>query len=639
MVAVALMILFLPGLIAALLLRTPWLPALAVAPAVSTTAVVLTTALSAAAGVPWGPLPLIVGVLVTWLVAAALGALMRRRTPPEEPNRLPIAAVLVTAVAAVGVAVVLLTVSHSPEAFPQHPDTIFHLGATQWMVEHQDASFLHAEDFRRFAGLGFYPAAFHAMVATVAQLTGTSVVVSTSAFVLVIAGVVWPIGCIFLARTLFGSDLAVTLSAGVVSVAFSTFPFMLMGYGVLWPTLFGQTLLPGALALLAVVLTAGNRRSPPLTSRFRAMVLLLATLPGLALAHLNAAVVFLVFGYLMAAGVILGRAWEMRRRRPRIAATSVAGVVLVTGLGLFTATVLDPKGGSMRLTPGLGPELHFGQAISDILLFAPRGAVNLWVLTPLVVVGAGIVLVRHRDSWWVVVAAIMTSVLLYLNLAVDNPTVRLVTWPWNNQSPRLAALNVLPAILLATASLAAAARLLRGRLGLPSWAPAVAVPLVFVVATGGAYVNAHLRILNPYFNPSPSRSWVTRTELQALKSLARHVPPDAVVAENPWKGGTYMYVVSGRSMLFPTEKDRADGDRKLLAVSLDEVGRSPEVCAAARRERVRYAITGGRAVISAGEVGLGEYPGVDAIRWSDGFRMVAYEAPYTLYQMVGCAKG
>src|SRR6185503_5168680 len=310
LVLVALILVFLPGLIAALLLRAPWLPALALAPALSTTSVVLMAAISSAAGVPWGPVPLIAGVLAVWVMAAVLGALIRRHTPPEEPNRLPVAALVVTAVAAIAVAVVLLPVSHSPEAFPQHPDTIFHLGAAQWMVEHHDASFLHAEAFRRFPGLGFYPAAFHAMVATVAQLTGASVVVSTSSFVLVIAGVAWPLGCIFLARTLFGSALAVTLSAGVVSVAFSTFPFMLMGYGVLWPTLFGQILLPGALALLAVVLSAADRRSPALTSRFRATVLLLATLPGLALAHVNALVAFLLFGYLMVAGVIVGRAWK-----------------------------------------------------------------------------------------------------------------------------------------------------------------------------------------------------------------------------------------------------------------------------------------------------------------------------------------
>src|SRR4029079_1269577 len=143
---------------------------------------------------------------------------------------------------------------------------------------------------------------------------------SSSSFGVVSAVVVWPIGCIFLARTLFGSDLAVIVSAGVVSVAFSTYPFMLMGYGVLWPNLFAQALLPGALALLAVVLSAAHRLSPPLTSRLRAAVLLLATFPAGVLAHVNAFVAFLLFAYVMAAGVIVGRAWKMRRRRPRMAA-------------------------------------------------------------------------------------------------------------------------------------------------------------------------------------------------------------------------------------------------------------------------------------------------------------------------------
>ena len=637
-VAVALMLLFLPGLIAALLLRAPWLSALALAPALSTTAVVLISVSSSAAGVPWGPAPLIAGILAVWLMAAAVGSLLGRHTSSEEPSRLPLAALIVTAIAAVAVGLVLLPVSLTPEAFPQHPDTIFHLGVTQWMVDHQDVSFLHAEDFRRSTGLGPYPAAFHAMVSTTAQLSGASVVVSTSSFVLVIAGVAWPLGCIFLARTVFGSDLAVTLSAGVISVAFSAYPFMLMGYGVLWPNLFGQVMLPGALALLAVMLSAAHRQSSPLTSKLRAVVLLLATLPGLAVAHPNALVTFLVFGYLMAAGIILERAWERRRDYPWPAAASVAGLVMVTGLGFLASTVVEPKAGGMRLTPGLGPELPPGEAISDTLLFAPLGTTELWVLAALVAVGAGIVLVRYRGLRWLIAAQIVASGLFYLAAAVDTPTARLVTWPWYNQTPRLAAIVVLPAILLATAALVSGARLLRSQLGLPQWAAAVAVPLLFVVSTSGAYLDAHRRVLDPFFNPVPALSWANNEELQALHTLARHIPPDAVVSENPWNGASYLSVISSRHMLFPTEKDRTLGDRTLLALRLDDVGSSPEVCAAARREHVRFAITGGRPVASVARTGKTDYVGVDRVGRSDAFRKVAKEGPYTLYRMVRCAK-
>ena len=285
-----------------------------------------------------------------------------------------------------------------------------------------------------------------------------------------------------------------------------------------------------------------------------------------------------------------------------------------------------------------GPELSLGEAASDMLLFAPRGAADLWVLAALVAVGAGIVLLRHRGRRWLVATVIITSALFFLNVAVDNQTVRLFTWPWNNSAPRVAALGVLPAALLATVAMAAIARWLSDRTRLPRWATAVTVPLLFVVATGGAYVNVHRDVLEPYFHPKPSDSWVSADELDALQRLARLVPPDAVVAANPWNGGTYMYVVSGRHMLFPTEKVRLPGDRMLLALKLDDVGRSPEVCAAAKRQQVRFVITGGESVAAAGKRGTSQYAGVDAVGGSDAFRKVATNGPYTLFEMVRCAE-
>jgi hypothetical protein len=632
------MLLFLPGLVAALLLRAPWLAALAVAPGLSTTVVVVVSVISSAAGVPWGPVPLIAGVLVVWLTFAALGFLLRQHTPPEEPGRPPLAALAATATAAVGVALVLLPVSRTPEAFAQGPDTIFHLGAPQWMVEHNDASVLHVVSFLFPGENGFYPAAFHTMVATVTELSGAAVAVSMSSFVLVIAGVAWPLGCVFLARTLFGPGLAVQLSAGVLSIAFSAYPFMLMSYGVVLPTLFGEALMPGALALLAVVMSAAHRQSPALNSRLRAKVLLVMTVPGLALAHVNAIITFLLLGYLMAAGVILRKAWGVRTRRPWLAAAAVAGLVMFTGLAFLASTVPNTRRTLMRNFGIPGPELPAGPALYDLLSFARRGVGEAWVLTALVGVGAVIVLVRHPGRRWLVAALVVTSAMFYLNVVVDSPAVRLLTWPWSNQSVRLASIIVLPATLLGTVALATVARLLSTRLGHPSWPAAVAVPLLFAVATGGAYLGTHRNTLDQYFHPDAAHSWASNRELRALHALARLVPADAVVAENPWKGGSYMYVVSGRHMLIPTEKALSAGDRTLLASSLDKAGTSPEVCAAAQRQRARFAITGGRAYANAG-VRTKMYAGIDAVGSSDAFRKIARDGPYTLYQMVSCARG
>lgn len=117
---------------------------------------------------------------------------------------------------------------------------------------------------------------------------------------------------------------------------------------------------------------------------------------------------------------------------------------------------------------------------------------------------------------------------------------------------------------------------------------------MLLVVTGGGYVSAHRGFIDRYFNPSGDRSWANPDELNALRRLAGRIGPNDVVAANPWNGATYLYVVSGRRMLFPTEKSLAGGDRVLLATRLDKAAESPEVCAAVRRQHVRFAITGGR---------------------------------------------
>jgi len=366
------------------------------------------------------------------------------------------------------------------------------------------------------------------------------------------------------------------------------------------------------------------------------MVLLMATLPGLAVAHPNALVNFLMLGYLMLAGVVLGKSWEIRRRHPLQAAASVGSLLAATGLTVAASTRVEFKGGMRRVgTPS--PSRGHRQALHDMLLFAQNGGAGLRVLAVLVAVGLVIVIVRGRGYRWVIAALIITDALFYLMVSEDTAIARVFTWPWDNEPVRLAALAALPAILLATVAFATGAGLLKTHLRLPLWASTVTFPLLFVVATGGAYVDAHRQVLEPYFHPVPSMSWANNQELRALRTLGQKIPIHAVVAENPWNGGGYMYIVSGRRMLFPTGTDRTAGDRTLLADSLDDVGSAPLVCAAARRLSVQFAITGGTAFGMARERAF-QYGGVDAVGSSGAFHKVASAGPYTLYQMVRCAQ-
>ena len=142
-------------------------------------------------------------------------------------------------------------------------------------------------------------------------------------------------------------------------------------------------------------------------------------------------------------------------------------------------------------------------------------------------------------------------------------------------------------------------------------------------------------VLTRYFQPSDEQSWASDTELRALRSLSTSIPTDAVVAANPWTGATYLYVVSGRRLLVPTEKTNYAGDVALLSARLDEVGDDPEVCAAAQRQRVEWAITGGRPA-SDRDSAVSPFEGVDAIGDSAAWQKVRTEEPYTLYRRVAC---
>lgn len=631
---VAVALLFVPGTLAALAARVRPLAATALGPVLTTTFLIVSGVVCGALGIRWTVPVLVVTLAGCVVIAGAVGRLVSRREAPQEDGPL-----LATAVGVVAALVIFLVAMRkeitTPEAIPQHPDTIFHLGAAQWMLEHGDISVLHAGGFATPRGTGFYPAAFHDFTASIALLTGSSVVVATSVFVIAVAAVAWPLGCVGLALSVLGRRASVAVATAIASVCFTGYPYFLMGFGVLWPNLFGQALLPAA--LLLVISVAGSLARKPYVAAPRrlAMVLLALALPGVALAHPNAFVSLCVFVALIAIGrlfVAARRSYGHSRKGLLLNGGLAVGIVVAAVAGL----ALRPA--NMFATGAAGPEASEARALHDLVLFAPRHTKDLTVLAALVFIGALILLIRHRGARWVVFGLSVFLALFWLNVAVDSPTIRYFTWPWYNNAVRIQAVAILPAALAAAASLVfagdlAARHVRRAHVGL---ATTSALLVVFLVATQG-YVGEHAHILHRYFHPQPADSWVSDTELRSLRTLSQHVPPDGVVAANPWNGGTYLYVVSGRTLLVPTEKANTSPDRQLLSLHLDEVGTNPAVCAAAERERVEWAITGGQPFSWVrGRQKL--YAGIDHVGRSPAWKQVASSAPYTLYERVACAR-
>jgi hypothetical protein len=696
--AVALIVLLLPGWVAARLVGARGFAALAAGPAVSVTTITLGGVAASLLGIGWRPVTLLAAVLLTWLVALGVGTLLhrpsgyagRRRRPtvvpdvgePATPGSVTARGRLGSlggewlwplvglAVAAVGLAVAFLPVAGRPSSFPQQPDTVFHLSTVQWMLDRHDISVLHAAGYV-YGSPRFYPAGFHDVVVSVLQLCGAAgiggatPVVGSTMVALATASIVWPLGCLLLARTVLGPGIAVMLATGVTATAFSAFPLWLMGYGVLWPNLLGYALMPAALSCLVVAVrlpqlsatqTAVDPSANGLSggkrfewSKEAAWVLLVVGLPGIALAHPNALISVAVLGLLVVLDGVLTRAWAWRRTRPRHAVGLLAAALVGTAAAAGGYALVTQRMTAMRASNPPGPEMSLHTAVEQAVLGSPRGAPPLYVLGAIVLIGALVLLVRGHGRRWVVAALLLAAGLYVVVAGVDSETTRWFTWPWYNNPPRLAALLVLPGVLCAAAALTLPATALRwwsGRRSAgsatsgPRWmagvatALAVLVPAGFVVASRG-YVDQHRDMIDRYWDAPASRSWASNAELAALRELATRIGPRDVTAANPWNGGTYLYLVSGRELLIPTEKVRGVEDRSLLADRLDDVGTDAAVCAAVERHRVRFVITGGRA---AGGGGASEqYPGIDAVPTSDAFARVVTAGPYTLWRLTSCA--
>lgn len=656
---VALLLLVVPGAVALWVLGCRGLLALALAAPVSTAVVIAGGSVAAPLGVPWGPVPLAVAVGATWLLALVLRLVLRRvvrSTPPpvddgsgEDSGARSVAdpvgvprwlLALATGggllVAALVVTRVLQGSASTPEFFPQHPDTIFHLGVTQWMATERDVSFQHGMTFSGRPLNLAYPVGFHAVAATVSLFTGVSAVVAISAFVAVVAGLVWPFGMAVLARTALAPSASAGPVAAVLSVVFIPFPFMLMGFGVLWPNLFGQALLPGALAA-AVALThvlGGAERSPRAT--WTLAVALLAAVPGVALGHQSAAIVLVLLGGLALWFATLRRGLAQRRGTrwrwaPLLAVSAAIAAATVASLFLSPPSMVEVGTPGAEMTPA--------EAWTDVIGFAPRIAEPVELLGYLVLAGVVAVLVWRRRALWAVVAAIAFAALYFETVAIDDPLLRHLSWPWYNNAIRIAAVGVLPAVVVATAVFAGLGRAVAVRTRRP-WADLLVagVLLGLVVVPSAAWKDRDVDWLRPYFRPGEARSWASRQELRALRELSRHIPAGAVTAADPWRGGTYLYVVSGRTLFFPTEKTNTTPETRLVGLSLDDVGTDPEVCRVAREHRIEYAITGGLPFLWGAARSREFYVGVNSVGSSPAWEQVAAAEPYTLYRRVACAE-
>ncbi|CEA08979.1 hypothetical protein BN1051_02342 [Arthrobacter saudimassiliensis] len=351
----------------------------------------------------------------------------------------------------------LLEVFQRPDSISQTLDNIFHLNLAKFILDTGSGSSLAAGQLTD-PGAEFkpYPAAWHDVVALVAEGSGASVPVAASSVNLVIGAVLWPLAVMLLGTVLGGDRPVVWLLSGLLAGAFAAFPYLMVDFGVLYPNYLSLALLPALLALLV----SGTQKGA--AGIGRSWLLFLLALPGLGLAHPSSLVALAALSLPMGVRAVSAVAGSRRFSRRSAAAGTAAVVGSAYGAVVYTVwAFLRPEIEGIRWEARMNPAQAFGEGILNAPLSNPV-PVLVAVLTAL---GVGSALRSRRNGW--VIGVLGIGVGLY-TVAIGFPWSDLRTalvGSWYNDPARLAALlpaSALGAVLLgATAVVDRAAALTR----------------------------------------------------------------------------------------------------------------------------------------------------------------------------------
>lgn len=634
-------VLVLPGLAATYLLGLRGIAAWGLAPPVSITLVAVGGIVAPVVGLRWSLGVLVVGAAALAVTAAILGRVLAGDRPRQDPRGARLGAVVGVVAGGLSLALAMAVSMRSLRGVPAQPDTAYHLNQIRHMLVTGDISSLDAGGFLSNRPHGFYPAAFHGIATTGTQLVDVQPVVAANLTALLAAALVWTGGCVLLARQAFGPHGSALAAAGLASASFTAMPFLIAGYGVLWPNLLGLAMVP---ALLGCVLSVVGRAEPDAVGRRRALLLFVGTAPGLFYAHPNSVATLGLLGYVVVVVVTLG--WVVRQGRSRPRATLLALAALVAPPLLWVAAQSIHRVALVaQVHTDSPPDESFGRAIGEALLNNPRFGAPLWVTSALVLVGLVDAVRRARIRWlaalWLVTWLVFVGV-----AAVQDDVTQLVTGFWYNTPPRLAAITVVPGVLLATLGLMQVSRAVH-RLVRLRWSPAYgrigpvaltgAVLALCLVATVGNNLPQQRDRLRPYYAPhDPRAALLTPTQQSALARLAADLPADAIVADNPWRGTSLLYSLTGRRVLYPTPTSAGlSAAHALVAEQLSSAATRADVCAALASLHTAYVVTGGSNFLP-NRAGLSNYPGVDGVVGQPGFSLVARSGPYALWRIAAC---
>ncbi len=590
------------------------------------------------------------------------------------------------------------------DAILQSYDVTHHLNCIQAFVDARRISslgvnfYLTPEDaaIRPYGVTAMYPSAWYALCALVMQALPISAPEAINASMAVFTGMVLPLGMLAWALLVFRRDRKAVFATALTSVAFATFPWCMLMFGPLYPNLAGFATLPATAALFMVMV----RELPPqeeaprgkeallalLRNRGPFALLLLCALAGQALLHPNT----LFSLYLIFVPYCTWRIYRYcinRRQMRRIPSLVVSALFVLLCLVVWTVCYRSPAFSS--IVGEYWPSFAYSwqeviNIITQTYTLAFFNEISAQVLLGILVIIGWVCCVYDSNSLWLAVSYVVVCGVNFVGATSYSITLKqFFAGFWYTDAMRLAAMAILVAILLAARGFSWVLTMVlelvndynekHHRTTHPRIVVAVLALLFLVVnfMPGFNWPGAHDGVTDAEFDElkRAGREYETLTfkttfgdyrqlvqskyknnlpidqqEHEFLREVARIVPSDALVINNPMDGSFLAYGVSGLRTYY-REFGYEDGSTEteqsaLVRTSLCDIASNQEVREVVDELGAQYVLVMNEKNSSSsfielrGDYNHGAFTGISSITSdTDGFTPLLTNGACTLYSI------
>lgn len=512
----------------------------------------------------------------------------------------------------------------TPMSFFQDYDNIYHLNLVQSFLDSGDWSCLHASVYTLaefnsgqtplLSWGSYYPAAWHCLNALIADIAFFPLPLVQNSFLFIFCFIVFPLGIYLLLKELFCNNHRILYIGSIAALSFSVFPWGLLMTAPLYPNIIAFCLVPITLSLFLHLFKAD------LTAKQRIIqgILFTLSLLGFALVQANAVFTVALFfiPYVIYQTFTKTRNHSINHRTSKAICASFLAIALIVIIWLicFKAPFLQSV-----VTFVWESRADTSKAILDSIIISmgdyPAPQPHLTILLLLGIIYT----LRQKKYLWLSISLLLTFSIYIVCASTDGIIKQVLAGFWYTDANRIAAMIPFSGIPLACLGLILLSEIFKSlfnsafkSLQLKEINANFATMLIMIIFLIGNFFPCYtdsgsttttfgiIQERLSYINNQAKTDLIDPNERQFLQKVTKITSKEDLIINSPGDGSAFFYSIYNMNTYYRSiqnfpETDRYSGKREtensyLIRTSLKDIATNSDVKKAVENIGAKYVL-------------------------------------------------